>query len=208
MASVKFLTRDHSPLTFPPMHPDDTYELLRQFASPLVAVTSSLDGRTNGMIADSAVRASIAPRVPRLSVYVHKWHLSHDLIWQSGRFGLHLLHRGQFDLIHRLGFVSGRDRDKLAEVPYRLGELGLPVLEDCYAGFECRVLNTMDAGYATHFLGEVAASYRGPGGEIMTAAYFRANLPAEWLDEFLRNYRAAQEIIEQNAAIQDVRWRG
>ena len=69
------------------------------------------------MISDSAVRASISPNVPRLSVYIHKWHFSHDMIWNSGRFALHLLHRGQLDLVHRLGFVSGRDRDKLADDP-------------------------------------------------------------------------------------------
>jgi flavin reductase (DIM6/NTAB) family NADH-FMN oxidoreductase RutF len=190
------------------METDSTYELIRQFASPVVAITSAWDGRTNGMISDSAVRASISPRVPRLSVYIHKWHFSHDLIWRSGRFVMHLLHRGQFDLIHQLGFASGRDRDKLADVPHRIGTLGLPVLEDCYAAFECRVINTMDAGYATHYLGDVVESHRGPGEEIMTPAYLRANMPAAWREEFERNYREAQEIIERTAEVQDIRWKG
>jgi flavin reductase (DIM6/NTAB) family NADH-FMN oxidoreductase RutF len=190
------------------METDSTYELIRQFASPVVAITSAWDGRTNGMISDSAVRASISPRVPRLSVYIHKWHFSHDLIWRSGRFVMHLLHRGQFDLIHQLGFTSGRDRDKLADVPHRIGTLGLPVLEDCYAAFECRVINTMDAGYATHYLGDVVESLRGPGEEIMTPAYLRANMPAAWREEFERNYREAQEIIERTAEVQDIRWKG
>jgi len=190
------------------MKTDATYELLRQFASPVVALTSLWERRKNGMISDSAVRASISPNVPRLSVYVHKWHFSHDLIWNSGRLCLHLLHRGQLDLVHRLGFVSGRDRDKLADIPHRTGETGLPVLEDCYAAFEMRVINTMDAGYATHFLGHVEASHRGTGTEILTAAWLRENLPASWLEEWLANYRKAQDVIEQHQAIQDRRWTG
>ena len=182
------------------------YELLRQLASPVVAVTSAHRDRINGMISDSAVRASISPNVPRLSVYIHKWHLSHELIWESGRFGLHLLHPGQLDLVHRLGFVSGRDEDKLTGVPHRIGESGVPVLTDCYAAFECRVINTMDTGYATHFLGDVTATHRGPGEEILTPAWLRANMPPAWGEEFLRNYRIAQEQIDQHPAIQDIRW--
>ena len=187
---------------------DSAYELLRQLASPVVAVTSTWQGRPNGMILDSAVRASISPQVPRLSVHVHKWHLSHDYIWRSGAFVLHLLHRGQFDLIHRLGFVSGRDQDKMTDLPFSYGESGAPVLRDCFAAFECRVVNTMDAGASTAFLGDVIATREGTGRDVMTAEHFRANLPPEWREEFLRNYRDAQERIAKMATIKDVRWPG
>jgi len=190
------------------MKTDDTYELLRQFASPVVAVTSAWRGRTNGMISDGAMRASISPNVPRLSVYIHKWHFSHDLIWNSGRLCIHLLHTGQMDLVHQLGFVSGRDEDKLARVPHREGETGVPVLEDCYAAFELRVINTMDAGYATHFLGHVDATHRGPGTELLTAPWFRAHIPESWQPEWLANYRRAQDEIEKHSAIQDRHWTG
>lgn len=189
---------------------NDAYELLRRLASPVVAVTSTHGGRTNGMILDSAVRATISPAHPRLSVYVHKWHLSHDLIWASGRFAAHLLHQGQFEVVHQLGFRSGRDvKDKLAGLACRTGQGGIPVLEDCYAAFECRVINTMDAGPATLYLGEVVATHPGTEGELLTADHFRANLPEAWREEFLRNYRAAQERIGQMAEVRDVRpWGG
>ena len=95
------------------------YQLLRNFTSPVVAITSERAGKRNGMISDSAARASIVPTIPRLSVYVHKFNLSHDMIYETGRLVLHLLRQDQFDLIHRLGFVSGRTTDKLADVPSR-----------------------------------------------------------------------------------------
>ncbi len=190
------------------MKTDAAYELLRQFASPTIAITSSWQGTDNGMIADSAVRASIAPAVPRLSVYIHKWHASHDLVWNSGVFGIHLLHRGQLDLVYRLGFRSLRDGPKLTDIPYRRGQLGVPVLEDRVACFECRVINTMDAGYATHFLGHVDAVHPGEDKEILTPPWLRANMPRAWEQEFLDNYRKAQDIIEQHAAIEDRRWPG
>jgi flavin reductase (DIM6/NTAB) family NADH-FMN oxidoreductase RutF len=193
--------------------PDQTYQLLRHLTSPVVAVTSERDGKENGMISDAAIRASIVPTVPRLSVYVHKFNFSHDLIFDTGRFVLHLLHTRQFDLIHRLGFVSGRDRDKLADIPHHSGVLGAPVLDDCYAHFECRVVNVMDTGSSTLFLGDVvevgfgAASV--PRGEVMTAAHFRAKLPAEWRKEYEAALATAQRFAEERSRkIRAVVWRG
>jgi flavin reductase (DIM6/NTAB) family NADH-FMN oxidoreductase RutF len=197
----------------PPLPPDRTYQLLRNLTSPVVAITSERDGKENGMISDSAVRASIVPTVPRVSVYVHKFNFSHDLIYQSGRFVLHLLHTGQFDLIRRLGFQSGRDRDKLAEIPHRRGTLGAPVLDECYAHFECRVANVMDTGSSTLFLGDVVDAGFGkaaqPTGDVMTAAYFRTNMPAEWRQEYEGQLQAAQRIAEaQSRDIKAVSWKG
>jgi flavin reductase (DIM6/NTAB) family NADH-FMN oxidoreductase RutF len=160
------------------------------------------------MILDSAVRASISPRVPRLSVYVHQWHLSHEYIWKTGQFGLHLLHRNQFDLVYQLGFFSGRNRDKLAGIPRLPGDTGVPVLEECYAAFECRVVNTMDAGASTLFLADVMATRRGDGKEILTAEYFRAHLPEKWREDFGKNYREAQERISANRDIKRNPWPG
>src|SRR3989442_2302147 len=132
--------------------PDPTYQLLRHRPSPVVAITSELGGKRNGMISDAAVRASIVPTVPRLSVYIHKFNFSHDLIYDTGRFVLHLLHTRQFDLIHRLGFFSGRDRGKLADIPHRSGPLGAPGPDDCHAHFERRIVNAVDTGRPTCFL--------------------------------------------------------
>jgi flavin reductase (DIM6/NTAB) family NADH-FMN oxidoreductase RutF len=193
--------------------PDHTYQLLRNLTSPVVAVTSERDGKENGMISDSGVRASIVPTVPRLSVYVHKFNFSHDLIFDSGRFVLHLLHTEQFDLIHQLGFVSGRNRDKLAHVPHRRGALGAPVLDDCYAHFECQVANVMDTGSSTLFLGDVVEVGFGtagaPRGDVMTAAYFRAHMPVEWRKEYDALLAAAQRAAaEQSRKIRAVVWRG
>src|SRR2546423_203726 len=185
------------------MRPDETYQLLRSLTSPVVAITSERAGKRNGMISDSAVRASIVPEVPRISVYIHKFNFSHDLIFDTGRFALHLLRNDQFDLIHRLGFTSGRARDKLADVPHRPGTLGVPVLDECYAHFECRVANVMDTGSSTCFLGDVVevgyGASTGPRGTVMTAADFRTNMPSEWRQEYETLLPAAQRVAPGRA---------
>jgi flavin reductase (DIM6/NTAB) family NADH-FMN oxidoreductase RutF len=197
----------------PILQPDQIYQLLRHLTSPVVAITSERGGKRNGMIADSAVRASIVPAIPRVSVYIHKFNYSHDLIFETGRFVLHLLRDDQFELIHRLGFASGRTRDKLADVPHRLGTLGVPVLDDCYVHFECRVANVMDTGSSTCFLGDVVevghGAARSATGSVMTAAHFRANMPPAWRAEYEALLRAAQQFAaERSRDIRPVIWKG
>ena len=196
------------------LQPDLTYQLLRNLTSPVVAITSTRDGKENGMISDAAVRASIVPTVPRLSVYIHKFNYSHDMIFETGRFGLHLLHTKQFDIVRRLGFFSGRDHDKLADIPHHAGKLGVPVLDECFAHFECSVVNVMDTGSSTLFLGDVMAVGCGravslkPQGELMTAAYFRSNMPAEWRLEYEAKLQDAQRIgAELSRHIKPVVWK-
>src|ERR1051326_3331846 len=188
----------------PKLEPDQVYQLLRQLTSPVVAITCQRDGKRNGMISDSAVRASIAPTVPRLSVYIHKFNFSHDLIFETGRFVLHLLRTDQFELIHRLGFVSGRARDKLAGIAHRPGTLGVPVLDDCYAHFECRVANVMDTGSSTCFLGDVVAGGHGaaarPAAEARTAGYFGANMPRGGLPKHRTGRWACKSLLRASEA--------
>ncbi|HEY6808442.1 MAG TPA: flavin reductase family protein [Gemmatimonadales bacterium] len=192
--------------------PDQVYQLLRNLTSPVVAVTTEHGGKRNGMILDSAIRASIVPSIPRIAVYIHKFNLSHDLVFASGHFVLHLLRTDQYDLIHRLGFFSGRDRDKLADIPHRVGALGAPVLDDCFAHFECRVANVMDTGSSTCFLGDVVAVGFGKEnaarGEVMTAGYFRAHLPSDWRPDYERLLKRAQDDAEgRSRRINAVIWR-
>jgi flavin reductase (DIM6/NTAB) family NADH-FMN oxidoreductase RutF len=191
------------------MNPTETYELLRALTSPVVAITSRRGEKSNAMISDGAIRASIVPEIPRLAVFVHKFNFSHDLIFETGCFGVHVLHKGQMDLVHRFGFVSGRDRDKLAGLPHRLGETGSPILDDCYAWFDCRVINVMDTGSSTCFLGEAAAVGRGPGLEVMTPAYMRAAMPEAWKEEYLGNLARAQDVARRaSRTVRAVVWKG
>src|SRR5256885_6681552 len=197
------------------LEPALTYQLLRNLTSPVVAITAERNGKENGIISDAAVRASIVPSVPRLSVYIHKFNYTHDMVFETGRFALHLLHTKQFDLVRRLGFVSGRDRDKLAGVPHHRGALGVPVLDECFAHFECNVINVMDTGSSTLFLGDVAAVGCGaaaglePRGELLTATYFRTNMPAEWRLEYEAKLKDAQEgAAGMSKAIKTVVWEG
>ena len=175
---------------------DPGYVQLRFLTTPIVAVTSSAGGRRNGMISNSAQRASLVPSYPRISVYISKPNYTHDLVYGSGVFGIHLLRADQWDLIWHLGLQSGRDLDKLATLQHRIGETGCPLLEDCLTAYECRVVNAMDAGAATFFLGDVISVSDGPPGPVMTSDYYRQNIPSDRKKQYEDRLIAAQGYLE------------
>ncbi len=178
------------------MH-DPVYSLLRNLTLPVIALTTSSGGRTNGMISNSAQRASLVPSVPRISIYISKTNFSHELVYASGLFGIHLLRTNQWDLIWQLGLQSGRDvADKLASLETRIGTTGIPLLADVRAAFECRVVNTMDAGAATFFLGEVVDVAQGHEGAVMTSEYFRTHMPEDKRKIYESNLVSAQKELE------------
>lgn len=183
---------------------DPVYTLLRNFTSPVAAITTSAGGRRNGLIVNSAQRASLVPHLPRLSIYVSKINFSHDLIYKSGVFALHLLRTDQFETIFTLGFQSGREvANKLDLLPVAEGKTGCPLLKDCVAGFECKVVNAMDTGASTFFLGDVVNVLEGKNGPVMTSEYFRDHLSAERKWEYENNLRAAAGQLEELARTVD-----
>lgn len=190
------------------MASSDSYELFRNLTSPIMALTCASGDRRNGMILNSAIRASLIPTKPRVAVFVLKRHLSHDLLFESGAFGLHLLHTMNWDVIWELGFHSGRDREKLAQFEHRIGGTGSPLLEDSYARFDCRVINVMDAGASTCFMGEALAVERGRGESVMTAPYFREHMPEAWRPLYEANLAETQEwALSFGDAIKPVIWK-
>ncbi|MEN8144088.1 MAG: flavin reductase family protein [Gemmatimonadota bacterium] len=171
----------------------ESYTIIQNLTSPMVAVTTRVGDKLNGMVLNSAIRASLVPGVQRVSFYVFKGHLTHEMLVASGRYVLHLTSRDQWDEIWALGFASGRDADKLEGLSYSLSDTGLPILERCYAWMECEVVNVMDAGPATFFMGEIKEMGRGSGEEMMDSDYFREHMPDEWRAVYLENLRLAQE---------------
>lgn len=185
------------------------YELLRALTSPVVAVTTRRGRELNGLIVNSALRASLSPQKLRLSIIVHKFNHSHEMIFESGVFTAHILTADRMDLVIRLGCASGRDTDKMEGLAHRLGATGTPILENCYAYFECRVVNAMDTGGSTIFLGAAETAGGSGDGEVMISRHVRDGLPAEYQagydEELERGQRFATEMADTMHALV---WRG
>lgn len=186
------------------MDPDEIYATLRSLTTPVVAVTSRHGDTSNGMIANSAIRASLVPECPRITFYCFKFHYSHELIESSGRFCLHLLDRNQIDVVEQLGFDSGRNKNKLEEVSTDQTEYGLPRILEAAAYFDCRVINAMDAGPSTFFLGQIEDSGRRPDFDdenLLDAEYLRDHLSEPLKEQYRKNKQSVQQTARENLQV-------
>ena len=154
--------------------------------SSLAAVTSHWHGKRNAQIAVAIGAASIVPGMPRVAVQIYKRNLSHSLISHSGAFALNFLAKDQLHLIQAFGLVSGRDADKLAGFDHLLGPSGSPLLPDCWGYLDCRVVNAMDGGDMTCFLGEVLEGDTLTEGGPLWWRDARRELPAQVMQEWDR----------------------
>ena len=121
--------------------------------SPIAAVTSRWQSKSNAQICVAIGAASIVPSMPRVIVQIYKRNYSHEMVYRSGAFALNYLRIDQLQYIKDFGLVSGRDVDKLGNVPHTLKSSGSPILEDCWGYLDCRVVNAMDGGDMTCFPG-------------------------------------------------------
>src|SRR5207249_10092645 len=90
------------------------------------------------------------------------------LVEAAGAFALHLLAEDQLDRVWRFGLESGRDGDKLAGLPVRVGATGAPLLTDVPALLECRVEARWDSGDRTVYLAEVVEGALANPGPVLT----------------------------------------
>ena len=174
--------------------------LLSLLWTPLVAVTAAWQGRENGQIAVSVHGASIVPDRPRVLVQLYKTNLTHGMVLAAGAFALNILRDDQLELAHALGFVSGRQADKLAAIAHASAASGSPVLDDCLGWLDCRVINRMDGGDMTCFLADVTDGRLLASGGPLWWREMRSRMPAAWQEQW--NQKIAHEIEVSRASME------
>ena len=125
----------------------------RKIINGIYVVSTRLGDRINAMTASWVCRASFSP--PLLTVSIGKTRHTHDLIAASGVFAVHALGPDQIDVAKRFGLKTGGKTDKFAGVEYTTRVTGSPILKDCIAWIDCRVVAGHDAGDHTLFIGEM-----------------------------------------------------
>lgn len=138
----------------------------------LYVVGSVKDGKFNAQIANTVIQVTSNP--PKISVTLNKENLTHEYIKASGVFSVSILSQNTpLPFIGRFGFQCGRDIDKLSGVEYVLGKTGAPViLENALAVIEAKLVDSLDVGTHTIFVGEVVASDVVKQGTPMTYDYY------------------------------------
>ncbi len=139
----------------------------------LYVVSSRKDDLFNGQIANTTFQVTSEP--PTIAVGINKQNLTYEYIKASGKFAVSVLSKlAPMQLIGLLGFKCGRDINKFENLNIRLGKTGVPiVLDNTIAYIEAEVVNEMDCGSHTIFVGQVRdCGILNADEEPMTYAYY------------------------------------
>jgi len=101
--------------------------------------------------------AQVSAHPPCVAVAVRDDRYTLGVILESATFSLSVLRDDQVAIATRFAETSGEYHDKLHGLLYGQSPSGSPVLLDCLAYLDCKVLDTARAGDHTVFIGEVTA---------------------------------------------------
>lgn len=121
----------------------------------LYVVCSREKEKVNGQIVNSLFQVSAKP--PTVAISINKNNLTHEYIVSSKSFTVSVLSEDTpMKFIGIFGFKCGRDFDKLKGVSCRIGKTKIPIIiENSIAYFEAELIDKIDAGTHTIFIGRV-----------------------------------------------------
>ena len=155
------------------MSPEFDRRAFRDLSYGLYIVTS-LDGdRLNGQMVNTVIQVTSEPA--RVAVIINKKNLTHEFISKSGLFGVSVLDESSpMTFLGLFGFRSGREVDKLSQVPHKIGVTGCPlVLEHTLSVLEAKVIDEIDLGTHTIFIADTMNAEVLKEGRPLTYRYYQ-----------------------------------
>ncbi len=130
------------------------------------------EGKINGQIATVVFQVTAEP--PRIATCINKENLTHEYISKTGSFGISVLDQETpVPFIGKFGFKSGRDIDKFADTKHEIACTGSPVvLENTVSVMDAKVVNQMDIGTHTMFIGEIQSCKTLSDATTLTYDYY------------------------------------
>ena len=138
----------------------------------LYIVGSKKGNLINGQTANTVFQITSDPVT--LAISINKQNLSHEYIKESNVFTVSILAaEAPLSIVGNFGFQSGRQGDKFKDIKWKKGLNGVPVVLDGSVGyFEAEVVDSMDIGTHTIFIGRVTESEITADGLPMTYALY------------------------------------
>jgi flavin reductase (DIM6/NTAB) family NADH-FMN oxidoreductase RutF len=127
--------------------------VMGNFATGVTVLTTALGDEVHGMTANAVCSVSLDPLL--VLVCVEKTTRTHPVLSKSGVFALNVLSEEQEHLSRLFADDSVDAARRLAGLSYRSGATGAPILADCLAYVDCRVVETYPGGDHTIFVGSV-----------------------------------------------------
>jgi flavin reductase (DIM6/NTAB) family NADH-FMN oxidoreductase RutF len=151
--------------------PSDQFKyVMRQWASGVSIVTMQAPEKRHGLTVSGFL--SITPEPPLVLVSIGQELASDTLLHASGAYAINFLRDDQAELSDRFAGRLG-EVDRFADLTTRSAATGSPILEDCAAWLDCRIVSSQVVGDHTLFIGEVVAA--GVNGAAKPLIYWNAD---------------------------------
>ena len=147
-------------------------KVLYNISYGIYIVSSKKEDQINGQIANTVFQITAEPAT--IAVSINKKNFTHDFITQSKVFAVSVLEQEvDMKFIGRFGFKSGRDEDKFEGVNYKIGVTGSPIImENTIAYLEAEVIQAIDVGTHTLFVGKVVEAENIKKAKPLTYDYY------------------------------------
>lgn len=129
---------------------------MRQLASAVCVVTTSVDGVRNGLTATAVMSLTADP--PQVGVAVNKSASAFAMLSTSGRFAVNVLSRAQqpiAEVFSGAGGVKGAARFETGDARWSTGVTGSPLLDAASVSLDCSTARQVDLGTHVLFVGLV-----------------------------------------------------
>ena len=142
------------------LDPEHMRRAMRAWTTGVTVVTARHNDRQYGMTVNSFTSISLDP--PLVSLALRRLTHTHELVEQSGEFGVTILAADQKELSDRFAGKFPDIKDRFENVSTETLALDIPLLQGGIAHFNCRVVQSVPVGENTLFVAEVIA-VRGEG---------------------------------------------
>lgn len=136
------------------MDEDQKKTALRMIPYGIYVLTcEGADGTVSAATVNWVTQASFKP--PLVVVALKADSLAHTLAKDKGFFALNILGKGQGDIAYSFFKPVEREGNQIGGFGFHFGSTGSPILNDTTAFVECRLVDTVEEGDHSVFVGEV-----------------------------------------------------
>lgn len=149
---------------------------LHRFSSGLYVVSAQAGEDVGACLVNTGMQLTSEPL--QVQVVVNKGNHTESVLRAAGHFALTMVsERADMPFVGRFGFRTSADFDKFAGIACERTGLGDPYTPECASAMlACRVVQTLDVGTHTLFVGEVVDAQVLSDDAPMTYAYYHTVL--------------------------------
>ena len=147
------------------MEPDRLRDALAHHPAAVVVVSTTYEGGYRGLTATSFSSVSLDP--PLVLVCLDAMAITREAVIAAGAFNVSVLSRRQEFLAERFSGLAPVVDPAWREVPHRVLENGMPIIEGCVGWFQCAIREVHDGGDHDIVVASVLDAGREPGEPLV-----------------------------------------